>query len=325
MNWFRFHVLMFAGIVFSPFISANQASKNPYPLTPDAGTWVVCCASYTGADAPELSRQVAEVLRSRDRLPAFIFNHGEEEKKKQVAEFERWQKLNPTAKNSPKLTRINEQCAVLIGGFKDIDEARKGLEKIKKLAPPELKLENGKETTDVINLYVPLPDKKGVEIRREKVNPFSTSFVVKNPTVALPTSDNKKNDKFLKSLNADEQYSLFKNPKKYTLVVKEYNGSAVIQTSKSGPSGFMEKLFSGNKQGEMLNAAALQAHETARVLRKLDFDAFVLHTKNSSIVTVGAFDSKEDPNLQRVHKAVTSLKIQALDLYNNPLPMEVPH
>ena len=75
----------------------------------------------------------------------------------------------------------------------------------------------------------------------------------------------------------------------------------------------------------MLNAAALQAHETARVLRKLDFEAYVLHTRNSSVVTVGSFNSKEDPNLPKVSKAITSLKIQALDLYTNPLPLEIPN
>lgn len=316
---------LMAGLFLAPRLVANQPFKNPYPLTTDAGLWVICCASYSGNDAPELSRQVAEILRSRDRLPAYIFNHGEEEKRKQIAEYERWQKLNPNGQNPPKLTRINEQCAVLIGGFKDIEDARKNLEKIKKLRSPELKLENGKETTDVINLYVPLPDKKGVEIRREKVNPFMNSFVVKNPTASIPVANSKKNDQFLKALNADEKFSLFKNPKKFTLVVKEYNGSAIIQTSKSGPTSFMEKLFSGNKQGDMLNAAALQAHETARVLRKLDFEAYVLHTRNSSVVTVGGFNSKEDPNLPKVAKAITSLKIQALDLYTNPLPLEIPN
>jgi hypothetical protein len=74
----------------------------------------------------------------------------------------------------------------------------------------------------------------------------------------------------------------------------------------------------------MLSAAAMQAHETARVLRKLEFDAYVLHTRTSSIVTVGGFDSREDPNIARIQKAITTLKISALDLYTSPLPMEVP-
>jgi hypothetical protein len=231
--------------------------------------------------------------------------------------------MSPELRQPMKFTRVSEQCAVLVGGYKDIEDARKNLEKIKKLAPPDLKLENGKETSDVINIYVPTADKKGAEIRRERVNPFSRAFVVRNPLVPNQTIAKNKPDPVLKTLNADEQYSLLKNSKSVTLVVKEYNGSAILQSTKAVTTSFMDKLF-GSRQGDMLGAAALQAHETARVLRKLEFDAYVLHTRTSSIVTVGGFDSRDDPNLARIQKAIITLKITALDLYTNPLPMDVP-
>ena len=304
-------------------IANTSASKNPYPLTVEAGTWLICCASYSGVDAPELSKQISEVLRTRDNLKGYIFNYGEEEKKKQIADFERRQKMSPELRQPMKFTRVSEQCAVLVGGYKDIEDARKNLEKIKKLPPPDLKLEQGKETSDVINIYVPTADKKGAEIRRERVNPFTRAFVVRNPLIPNQTIANNKPDPVLKTLNADEQYSLLKNSKSVTLVVKEYNGSAILQSTKAVTTSFMDKLF-GSRQGDMLGAAALQAHETARVLRKLEFDAYVLHTRTSSIVTVGGFDSRDDPNLAKIQKAITTLKITALDLYTNPLPMDVP-
>lgn len=322
MRLFASTILTACIFVFSS-IANSSSSKNPYPLSTEAGTWLICCASYSGVDAPELSKQLSEILRSRDKLPAYIFNYGEEEKKKQIAEFERRQKLSPELRQPMKFTRVSEQCAVLLGGYKDIEDARKNLEKIKKLPPPDLKLENGKETADVINIYVPTPDKKGAEIRRERVNPFTRAFVVKNPLIPNQIATNNKPDPILKTLNADEKYSLLKNTKPVTLVVKEYNGSAVLQSTKAVTTSFMDKLF-GSRQGDMLSAAALQAHETARVLRKLEFDAYVLHTRTSSIVTVGGFESREDPNIARIQKAITSLKISALDLYSNPLPMEVP-
>jgi len=316
-------VILSACIFVVSSIANTSASKNPYPLTIEAGTWLICCASYSGVDAPELSKQISEILRTRDNLKGYIFNYGEEEKKKQIADFERRQKMSPELRQPMKFTRVSEQCAVLVGGYKDIEDARKNLEKIKKLAPPDLKLENGKETSDVINIYVPTADKKGAEIRRERVNPFSRAFVVRNPLVPNQTIANNKPDPVLKTLNADEQYSLLKNSKSVTLVVKEYNGSAILQSTKAVTTSFMDKLF-GSRQGDMLGAAALQAHETARVLRKLEFDAYVLHTRTSSIVTVGGFDSRDDPNIARIQKAITTLKITALDLYTNPLPMDVP-
>ncbi len=316
-------VILSACIFVISGIANTSASKNPYPLTVEAGTWLICCASYSGVDAPELSKQISEILRNRDNLKGYIFNYGEEEKKKQIADFERRQKMSPELRQPMKFTRVSEQCAVLVGGYKDIEDARKNLEKIKKLAPPDLKLENGKETSDVINIYVPTADKKGAEIRRERVNPFSRAFVVRNPLVPNQTIAKNKPDPVLKTLNADEQYSLLKNSKSVTLVVKEYNGSAILQSTKAVTTSFMDKLF-GSRQGDMLGAAALQAHETARVLRKLEFDAYVLHTRTSSIVTVGGFDSRDDPNLARIQKAIITLKITALDLYTNPLPMDVP-
>lgn len=316
-------VILSACIFVVSGIANTSALKNPYPLTVEAGTWLICCASYSGVDAPELSKQISEILRTRDNLKSYIFNYGEEEKKKQIADFERRQKMSPELRQPMKFTRVSEQCAVLVGGYKDIEDARKNLEKVKKLAPPDLKLENGKETSDVINIYVPTADKKGAEIRRERVNPFSRAFVVRNPLVPNQTIANNKPDPVLKTLNADEQYSLLKNSKSVTLVVKEYNGSAILQSTKAVTTSFMDKLF-GSRQGDMLGAAALQAHETARVLRKLEFDAYVLHTRTSSIVTVGGFDSRDDPNIARIQKAITTLKITALDLYTNPLPMDVP-
>jgi len=316
-------VILSACIFVVSSIANTSASKNPYPLTVEAGTWLICCASYSGVDAPELSKQISEILRTRDNLKGYIFNYGEEEKKKQIADFERRQKMSPELRQPMKFTRVSEQCAVLVGGYKDIEDARKNLEKIKKLPPPELKLEQGKETSDVINIYVPTADKKGAEIRRERVNPFTRAFVVRNPLIPNQTIANNKPDPVLKTLNADEQYSLLKNSKSVTLVVKEYNGSAILQSTKAVTTSFMDKLF-GSRQGDMLGAAALQAHETARVLRKLEFDAYVLHTRTSSIVTVGGFDSRDDPNLAKIQKAITTLKITALDLYTNPLPMDVP-
>ncbi len=313
----------FIFVLASFSVASSPSTKIQFPLVKDAGTWLICCASYSGVDAPELSRQVVEILRTRDNLEAYIFNHGEEERKKQAVEFERRQKLSPELRMPKKFTRISEQCAVLIGGYKDIEDARKNLEKVKKLPPPQLKLESGKETADVINIYVPLPDKKGAEIRRERLNPLSTAFVVRNPLIPQDNIANNKPDPILKTLNADESFSLLKNSKSVTLVVKEYNGSALLQSTKTVPTSFIEKFF-GSRQGDLLNAAALQAHETARVLRRLEFDAYVLHTRTSSIVTIGGFDSLSDPNIVKVQKAITSLKISALDLYSKPLPMEIP-
>ena len=120
-------VILSACIFVVSGIANTQTTKNAYPLTVEAGTWLICCGSYSGIDAPELSKQLTEILKTRDNLTAYIFNYGEEEKKKQIADFERRQKMSPELRQPMKFTRVSEQCAVLLGGHKDIEDARKNL------------------------------------------------------------------------------------------------------------------------------------------------------------------------------------------------------
>jgi hypothetical protein len=295
------------------------------PLSPEAGNWLICCASYTGADAAELARQCALIIRTRDNLPAYVINYGEQERKKREAEIEQELKLNPDARMPRRGAKIPDQCAVVIGGYQTIDAARASLDKVKKLNAPELKVAEGKVNSDVVSLYVPVPG-KGVEIRREMVNPFTRSFVTRNPTIPNNLPPPPKFDPFIKKLNAEESYSLLRTNKKWTLLVKEYRGATMVQSTPGGANqagGFLEKIgFS--KNSDTLNACALQARETARVLRRLEFDAYVLHTKTTSMVTIGSFDREDDPKMQQVVAHLSKLNLGPLDLAAKPVPMEIP-
>lgn len=295
------------------------------PLSPESGAWLICCASYTGPDSAEMARQCALIIRTRDNIPAYVINYGEQERRKRQAEIEQELKLNPDARMPRRGARIPDQCAVLVGGFSTIDQARGNLERIKKLNPPDLKVADGKVNSDVVSLFVPVPG-KGVEIRREMVNPFTRSFVTRNPTIPNHTPPAPKYDPFLKKLNNEESYSLLRNNKKWTLLVKEYRGATMVQstTGATGQSGgFLEKIGFG-KNSDTLSACAMQAHETARVLRRLEFDAYVLHTKTTSMVTIGGFDREDDPKALQVASHLAKLNLTPLDLSPKPMPMEIP-
>src|SRR5207244_2864268 len=75
-----------------PAPQATTRPANPYPITPEAGTWMICAATYLGPDGPTLSAQVAKQLRENHRLAAYIFNRGDEERQKQEEEFQALQK-----------------------------------------------------------------------------------------------------------------------------------------------------------------------------------------------------------------------------------------
>jgi hypothetical protein len=296
---------------------------------------MICAASYIGADGAELSLQVARELREKHKLAAYIYNRGDEERRKQEEEYQARQKQFPGAKLPKKIYRVQDQYAVLVGGFKDFDAASAFLPKLKQLPAPELRLKGDKSPYELMTYHETDPETKKPVARAARLHPFANAMVVRNPSLPNAQAGNKpKWDPFWKKLNEHEEYSLLKNPKAYTLVVKEYMGARTLQGQQQKESGgFLAALgLGGSKDGEALDAAAQQAHELAKFLRQpaLGFTAWVLHTRYSSVVTVGGFDGPDDPELQRLHRQLANLKFNAkngvdpIGLLPNPQPVEVP-
>jgi hypothetical protein len=334
------------------FVPANAPAAAPgaqeaditreYAVTPQAGTWMICAASYTGPNAPTLARQLTEEIRNKHRTPAYIFNLAEDQRRKLQEDYERaWQAVAGQDVPRPRrrYVRIEEQCAVLIGGpgagWSDIDAASSYLKKVRKWDLPELRLPNGIPAYDMKLEATRSRDKNGkMEIKEQvPVNPFHTSFVARNPTLPPAPKEQAKFDPFWKKLNAHEEYSLLKCPQPWTLAVKEYIGATAVR-EQTESSSFLDKIgLGGNKLGEGLSAAGQQAHYLAEFLQKLGFKAYVLHTRTSSIVTVGAFASREDPEMERTQERLARFSFKradtgapaGLDLFPRAMPMEVPH
>jgi len=70
-------------------VAAPAPVPTPFPIMPEAGPWAICAAHYTGPDAIELARQVCLELRNKHRLPAYIFNHAEAERRKHREEMDK--------------------------------------------------------------------------------------------------------------------------------------------------------------------------------------------------------------------------------------------
>jgi hypothetical protein len=334
-------LLVAPALVLALALWAGPGDAQPLPapdmnqdiaVTPQAGPWLICAASYSGPNAPYLARQLALQARDRHHLNAYVFNHADEERRRLRAEFERMQALHPDVPMRRKTVRLEEQCAVLLGGYPDDGAASAALKAVRALPLPELKLPTGEPAYDYMLLSVPDPEKKGMALQRAPVNPFTTAFVIRNPTVPQQ-QERPKFDPAWAKLNAGEDYSLLKCPRRYTLVVKEYLGNTVVQPH-TGVSGFMDMLGLGNRMGEGLRGAGKQAHALAKFLRDpgLGFKAYVLHTRNSSLVTVGEFDQVNGEEMQRLQRQIASLKFSAgghggpdpIGLMAHPAPMEVP-
>jgi hypothetical protein len=173
-------------------------------------------------------------------------------------------------------------------------------------------------------------------LKREKISPFVRAFVIRNPTLPHQQPDQKKLDPFWKELNRGRPYNLLKCRKDWTLVIKVYEGGGVLQSAGTTPTkgnGFLDMLGIGGKSHQILDANALQAESLAEFLRRYQFDTYVLHTRGSSIVTVGGYDSPEDQQLREMQQTISRLRFapiagdplgNAHELFAQPLPMRVP-
>jgi hypothetical protein len=349
------------GIAQPPqFVPANENAQGsqatpreiditqPYAITPQAGTWLICAGSYMGPNAPKLAVQLAEEIRTKHHMPAYILNRANEERRKMQEEYDRVCRAAAAqgipAPSRRRLYKIEEQCAVLIAGpgagWPGVDDANRFMKKVRQWPLPVLRLENGLPAYDMkFHMKVGADGKSGrPEPEGEPVNPFVTCFVSRNPTVPLPSKPQNKFDPSWKKLNADEEYSLLNCRKAWTLVVKDYGGAMLIQP-RAESSGFLDKIgLGGLRPGEGLGAAGLQAHQLAELLTKVGFKAYVLHTRTSSIVSVGEFDSLDDPEMLRTQDRLSRLSFKAdpnhpnaarfaqanLELFPRAMPMEVP-
>jgi hypothetical protein len=159
------------------------------------------------------------------------------------------------------------------------------------------------------------------------MSPFANAFVTRNPTVAHTQQASSENDPSLKPLNANEDYSLLKNKHPWTLLVKGYGGTSTIQSG-SASASFTEKLWGGNQAKNVLGASGATAHNLAEVLKKLGFEAYVLHTRNMSFVTVGGFDGSDDrpndPRLEETRKKLEQWRKRNIEMTRGTDPIQLP-
>jgi hypothetical protein len=273
-------------------------------------------------------------------LQAYVYNRGEQLRREQQEELDRNRRrqeqyliqngVDPSKIHLPvKRVRIEDEFAVFVGGYPDMESASKELANIKKLPPPKSVPQDKilQATFDTTGTGA-MPKEEW-----KAVNTFSKSMVLPNPTVPVSREDANKPDPFWKELNSGESYSLLKCSKPWTLAVKEFHGGVVIQ-SQTESTSFMDKLFGGKKSGEALNASAVNAHNLAEVLHKMGFDSYVLHTRTSSIVTIGAFDRPDDSKMETLRQVLHKERMrfasndprfpQGMDLFAQPPPMPVP-
>jgi hypothetical protein len=151
-------------------------------------------------------------------------------------------------------------------------------------------------------------------VRKAYINPYASAMVVQNPTIAKQISTQPAAlDPFIMKLNEGRPYSLLKATKKWTLAVKSFSAPVHYQ-SKDEEAPAM-RIFGSSKDADVLRAGAEQAEALAKALREMKdragnsmgLEAYVLHTRTASLVTVGQYDSPTDPELLDKQRILSSL------------------
>ncbi|OWK38095.1 hypothetical protein [Fimbriiglobus ruber] len=326
--------------------AVTPAASHPMYVHPEHGGWMICVKSYTGAEAKEHAEQLTTEIRQTHQAAAYLFARGAEERedemKRRAEVREKMRKLNEPflekmqalkkeadAKGQPfdvgpltfrmPTVEYNEQWAVLVGGFKDMDTARAALNTVRKWAPP-------KDTRLLDYAVGAVASESGVTKTGAYINPYASAIVVPNPATHHANPNQRiPIDPAVIKWNEGEPLSLLKCKKDWTLLVKWFTVSVKVQ-SKSDDGSVLGKLLGTNSEAaDRLDGTAKQARLIAHGLRDAKMqesialvaprlglapapvESYILHLKTGSLVTVGQYDGPDDPNLINMQKLLSGM------------------
>lgn len=298
---------MFSSALFRSFmvccltlcLSASATAKveavrgKRYRLSPNHGPWMIMVAALR--DVPEERRteggmtawQAADQLVYELRrlgIPAYTYL--------QTMEMQQVKGLSsgPGKTTEGKYISRHEAIAVVAGNFSSPDqrEAKVILKYLKEDFEPKFL-----DDEDNGAIFARTPGRP---------NPLSRAHLTTNPLMPASEVKSRSMDPLIRQLNANMEYSLFRNKGRYSLRVATFKGSAIVQVgnrvNEKAQKNF-DKIFGSN-----LDEAGTKAWELTEALRsasKLGFernyDAWVFHDRYESYVTIGSFNTPDDPRI----------------------------
>ncbi|HVK18612.1 MAG TPA: hypothetical protein VM533_16890 [Fimbriiglobus sp.] len=315
---------------------------HPWYVRPDLGPWMICIKSYSGPESRKLAEALAAEIRQTHNAGSYLFEWGSEERQqeqerrdkvreelqkeqapflqvreqmKQKAAAEGIEFIDTPVKVRVPIVRYPEQWAVLVGGFKDMDAARKALDAVRQWPAP-------KDTRLMDQAFISRPGQPEAAY----INPFAAAMTAPNPAIRRGADGQAPAiDPAVVKLNEAEELSLLKARKPWTLMVKRFVVPMHVQ-GKAEDGTVFDKLFGKDDAARWLEITATNARTLAQALRNKDmkprpFESFVLHYRTESLVTVGQFDGPEDPALQEAWKILSEMTFK-LD-YKDGRPAEM--
>lgn len=287
-----FVLLLLPAVALAARIDATRGRQ--YRITKQHGPWMIMVASFSkpheysrhdGKTPKEAADELVYALRKKG-IPAYTFALDEVEQS--IVTTDRTGRSRTAS-----LRAQHGNLSVIAGNYESVDD-RKGQQTLKYIKQLDL---------DALNLG---SWKKDARFRPTpgKPRPFSGAFLTLNPLLSPEEVAQRKRDPLLLKLNSGE-YSIMDNPGKFTLVVASFKGRSLTQVSSRETDDF--------KITGSLDDAAERAWIVAKILREgafqkgsrqqgRTFEAYVYHTRYESFVTIGAYDSPDDPRIRQLHE-----------------------
>ena len=302
------------------FMGRSNSKSAKLNLTQDAGPWLIMCASFDGEDGRQQAVNLANELKTKHRFNAYVYRQHFDFASEIANRGKGYQK--PTAggkanlrQRQMKLAKQSEKTeyAVLVGDYKSVESSRaqRDLSTIKKLQPETLKLYSA-EVRDTARTGERLrADSEAIFNSNDGVRkmtlgsseyPLRLSLLVINPMIPDEQLAAETIDQYIVKLNEGQKYTLFDNPKAYTLKVASFSGEVLVRQQdidelKADPNWQKKQKQGTNNRG--LVEAAKRAKILTEYLRSQNVEAYQFHDRYSSYVCVGGFDwvsEGEGPN-----------------------------
>lgn len=301
-----------------------------YRLTKQHGPWMIMVATLSeppkefkteGMTPMEAADELVYELRQKG-IPAYTFS--QEDQKDQLQTTDRLGR----SRSQSYVVQRGSVC-VLAGNYKHSEDpvAAKTLEFIK-----GTKAKQGKEPFMPKFLgkekghygYMTQSETGGVFRKTPgRPTPLSGAFLVINPLLTPQEVLEREVDPLLVKLNSESEYSIAHNRGKYTMVVASFYGQAHTKIARKGDEDDSWDFKFGNS----LDVSGQSAFELCHALRNgkfalasanpraeptfKKFEAYVFHDRNRSLVTIGGFNSIDDPEIRRLFE-----QFRAKEQYN---------
>ncbi len=290
-----------AAAPWSDLISLKRVDTDPakpYAIAEENGPWMVMACTFSGDGAEKQAHDLVLELRTRYKLPAYVYVGHFDPGKAEVLGYDKFGKKPKAAYYKYRDEKDREKArhpdlvevAVLVGNYRSADDskAQSMLHTIKYARPKCLEVKDGKGTHQTLTGWR-LAQQQVYEMigsKKKELGPMRHAFIAPNPLLPPDYFNQRGLDEETIALNRDVPYSLLECPGKYTVQVATFKGNAVIRQVD------IQDIESGRKEmGSQLALAAQQADALVKELRSRGYPAYQYHDRYTSIVTVGNFKS----------------------------------